>query len=131
MQRGSIHHVGITVRDVNRSEAEFYGPVLGFLGYQRVEGSGRVAFWRDVRSGPTLHLVQAEGALNVPESDHCAFSVESREQVERCHDLLRAQKLDVLSPPADYPQFGEGHYAVFFRDPDGRLFEVLHRQAKP
>jgi hypothetical protein len=33
----------------------------------------------------------------------------------------------VRAAPQDYPHFGPGHYAVFFADPNGRLFEVLHR----
>ena len=127
MQRGSIHHIGLSVRDVEASEAAFYGPVRSFLGYQRVESPGHVSFWRDSRRGPTIHLVRAEDAGNVPENDHCAFAVASREEVERLHALLVEQHIQVLSPPADYPQFGRGHYAVFFRDPDGRLVEVLHR----
>jgi catechol 2,3-dioxygenase-like lactoylglutathione lyase family enzyme len=129
MQPGSIHHIGLSVRDVEAAEAAFYGPVLGFLGYQRVESPGHVSFWRDPKSGPTIHLVRAADAAEVPENDHCAFSVPSREAVESLHDLLVKQDIEVLGPPADYPQFGHGHYAVFFRDPDGRLVEVLHRPA--
>ncbi len=58
MGQGRVHHIGITVRDVNRSERQFYGLVLGFLGYERVDDGDRVSFWRDRKGGPTLHLVQ-------------------------------------------------------------------------
>jgi catechol 2,3-dioxygenase-like lactoylglutathione lyase family enzyme len=127
--RGSLHHVGLTVRDIERSERTFYAPVLGFLGYERVAGPSHVAFWRDPQSGPTLHLVRGEGDLKPPANDHCAFRVDSRERVNDLHQFLLDQRIEVLSAPADYPQFGKGHYAVFFQDPDGRLFEALHRPA--
>jgi catechol 2,3-dioxygenase-like lactoylglutathione lyase family enzyme len=128
MARGSIHHLGLTVRAVERSEAAFYAPVLGFLGYERVVLPGNATFWRDPKRGPTLHLVPAPASgVAPPERDHCAFSVESRERVDRLHELLVARSIEVLSAPAEYPHFGNGHYAVFFKDPDGRLFEVLHR----
>jgi catechol 2,3-dioxygenase-like lactoylglutathione lyase family enzyme len=127
MARGSIHHLGLSVSRVEQSEAEFYAPVLGFLGYERVTSAGDVTFWRDPKRGPTLHLVPAAGGVTPPERDHCAFSVESRERVDRLHEMLVAHSIEVLSPPSEYPHFGKGHYAVFFKDPDGRLFEVLHR----
>ena len=28
-------------------------------------------------------------------------------------------------PPADYPSYGEGYYAVFFTDPDGLKLEGM------
>ncbi len=122
-----VHHMGFTVRNVEISETGFYAPVLGFLGYQRVTGPAHVSFWRDGENGPTVHLVRAEGIVQPPEHDHCAFAVESRAQVDRLHALLVEHRIDVLSSPAEYPQFGARHYAVFFKDSDGRLFEVLHR----
>jgi hypothetical protein len=29
----------------------------------------------------------------------------------------------VVDPPADYPEYGKGYYAVFFLDPDGLKLE--------
>jgi hypothetical protein len=31
----------------------------------------------------------------------------------------------VLDPPADYPTYGDGYYAVFFADPDGIKLEFV------
>jgi hypothetical protein len=31
----------------------------------------------------------------------------------------------VVDPPADYPDYGEGYYAVFFLDPDGLKLEGM------
>ena len=32
----------------------------------------------------------------------------------------------VLDPPAEYPAYAPGYYAVFFGDPDGIKLEVAH-----
>ena len=29
----------------------------------------------------------------------------------------------ILDPPAEYPDYGKGYYAVFFADPDGMKLE--------
>jgi len=47
--------------------------------------------------------------------------------VDELFGRLAELSIEVASPPAEYPNFGTGHYALFFRDPDGRFFEVLHR----
>ena len=36
-----------------------------------------------------------------------------------------SHKLNVVDPPADYPDYGEGYYAVFFTDPDGLKLEGM------
>lgn len=34
--------------------------------------------------------------------------------------------LTVSDPPTEYPDYGEGHYAVFFADPDGLKLEYAY-----
>ena len=38
---------------------------------------------------------------------------------------LQKHKVKVVDPPADYPDYGEGYYAVFFTDPDGLKLEGM------
>jgi hypothetical protein len=38
---------------------------------------------------------------------------------------LKAHRSNVVDPPADYPDYGEGYYAVFFTDPDGLKLEGM------
>jgi len=37
--------------------------------------------------------------------------------------LLKRNKVPGVDPPADYPEYGERYYAVFFTDPDGLKLE--------
>ena len=39
--------------------------------------------------------------------------------------MLQKHDVTVVDPPADYPDYGEGYYAVFFLDPDGLKLEGM------
>ena len=36
----------------------------------------------------------------------------------------------MVDPPAAYPSYGEGYYAVFFLDPDGLKLEGMYFEEK-
>jgi glyoxylase I family protein len=57
---------------------------------------------------------------------HLAWVAQSRDDVDRLHELLVVIGATVLDPPADYPQYREGYYALFFADPDGLKLEFVH-----
>ena len=40
--------------------------------------------------------------------------------------LLKKFGADILDPPAAYPEYGTGYYAVFFADPDGLKLEYAY-----
>lgn len=61
-----------------------------------------------------------------PGLHHLAWRAGSREDVDRLHALLVAHGIEVLDPPAHYPQYWGDYYAVFFEDPDGMKLEVVH-----
>ena len=42
------------------------------------------------------------------------------------YQLLLRIGATILDPPADYPRYGPGYYAVFFSDPDGLKLEYVH-----
>lgn len=77
----------------------------------RAEGAGAEA--RHDRYSPGLH--------------HVAWTAQSRDDVDRLHALLLKRGANVLDPPADYPQYGAGYYAVFFADPDGSKLEYVFK----
>ena len=57
---------------------------------------------------------------------HLALRAARRQDVDGFHAWLVGEGLPVLDPPAEYPQYGEGYYAVFFADPDGLKLELVH-----
>ena len=77
-------------------------------------------------------LVETRGAgaerihdRNAPGLHHLAWSAESREDVDRLHELLIGTGATILDAPADYPRYGPTYYAVFFADPDGLKLEYV------
>lgn len=125
----ALDHVDLTVRDLARSTA-FYDKLLPALGMRRVAHDEYVAWGNGhmnvgLRAAATEHrdtpFTRARAGLH-----HLALRARSRSDVDRLHAFLVREGITVLDPPAEYPQYGPGYYAVFFTDPDGLKLEVVH-----
>jgi catechol 2,3-dioxygenase-like lactoylglutathione lyase family enzyme len=57
---------------------------------------------------------------------HLAFRTFTRADVDRFHDYLVAESVEILDPPREYPHYGIGYYALFFSDPDRIKLELVH-----
>ena len=62
-----------------------------------------------------------------PGLHHIAWNAESPADVDALYALLQRIGARVLDPPAAYPRYGEGYYAVFFADPDGLKLEYVYK----
>lgn len=133
--RGAVHHIDLTVTDPDRSRV-FYETVLAFIGYRLADSSPRGYDFDCVTDGGfcSIGIVRAEGAnatrvhdRTSPGLHHLAWTAESRADVDALHQLLVAIGAEVLDPPAEYPRYGAGYYAVFFADPDGLKLEFVYR----
>ena len=126
--QGLVHHIDITVSDLDRSTA-FYDGLLPVMGFRRSA---------DVPEGPIWAGAHAEIGLTAaletsrrdhdrysPGLHHLAFSAPDRAAVDTFHDRLLHLGVKVLDAPAEYPQYGPGYYAVFFADPDGIKLEYV------
>ena len=58
-----------------------------------------------------------------PGLHHLALRASSRADVDALHAKLNAFGATILDPPQDYPDYGDGYYAVFFADDDGMKLE--------
>jgi catechol 2,3-dioxygenase-like lactoylglutathione lyase family enzyme len=136
-----IDHIQITVRDLNAAE-QFYDklmPILGFDLSRKSKGrvaahefdvieyfhpllifginSPRAAFKDDV-----IHR-RRPGALH-----HLAFKAISREEVDELYSAIKETGARIVEPPKFYPQHGERYYALFFKDPEGIKYEIVHEE---
>lgn len=132
--RGFIHHLDLTVKDPSASAA-FYDAVLGHMGYRRWSDDEDGIDWEHASAGdqlPTIGIFRARGENRERRHDryspglhHVAWIAESREDVDALHALLLKIGATVLDAPADYPEYGNGYYAVMFADPDGLKLEYV------
>jgi len=133
--RGAIHHLDLTVRDPWASHS-FYAAVLGFMGYREVADHDR-GFDYDLTTPAgfcSIGIMKAQGPnagrahdRYSPGLHHVAWTAGSRKDVDALHKLLKEIGAEILDPPADYPRYGAGYYAVFFADPDGLKLEFVHK----
>lgn len=129
-----LHHIALTAADLPKS-AEFYDAVLGVLGYRRTHSYDTICVWGD--GEPEVLLYPVEGSDTSPHRkgrpglQHLALAVADRDTVNRVHDAVAAGGWTVVFPPADYPDYADGYYAVFVEDPDGSRWEFLHTPEQP
>jgi glyoxylase I family protein len=126
IQATAIHHITLTVSDVQRSQA-FYEAVLGF--HKVAEYGPRAVM---VRGAVTLVLGPPPDPAQAPAGDrfnpnrvgldHLSFAVESRDELERAQRVLAARGVEHKSIKDLGP--GLGVYVFAFRDPDNIALEL-------
>jgi glyoxylase I family protein len=129
--RGRMHHMDITVGDLARSKP-FYDLVLGFMGYRCLKSSDEVVVWSlALPDGVCEMAIRPEKSTRRHDRytvglHHFAWNADSPDDVDRLYGTLVEAGVPILDPPAEYPQYGAGYYAVFFADPDGIKLEYVH-----
>jgi glyoxylase I family protein len=130
MFRG-IHHLGLTVRDVDASAA-WYEDVLGFhrVGdFEAPDGERRKVFLRHEGLQTRLGLTEHRAASADPFDerrvglDHLAFAVESRRDLDTWAERLRGA--GVPHSPVAAANSISGAAVLVFRDPDNIQLEVF------
>ncbi len=125
-----IEHIVLQVGDLERSK-KFYDIVLGHLGFEIEWEFDRVVGWNNGDTMVWIRETDAQGKkrkfrLGDIGIHHYAFELAKREHVDGLYALLKKHKITVVDPPADYPSYGEGYYAVYFLDPDGIKLEGVY-----
>ena len=125
-----IDHIVLRVSDFEVSR-RFYDRLLSFLGFVEEWDLGRTVGWNN---GVTMiWVVEADAAgRRHPHHTgdigfhHYAFELGAREEVDELGEFLVREGVAIVDPPAAYPSYGEGYYAVFFLDPDGLKLEAMY-----
>ena len=122
-----IDHLVLSVGDFGRSK-EFYGKLLGFLGFKLKYDYADMAGWSN---GETLFWIAAADARGRKRKyrkgdigfHHYAFEMSSRRDVDNLGVFLEQNGMTVVDPPGEY--YGRNYYAVYFTDPDGMKLEGM------
>jgi glyoxylase I family protein len=126
-----IHHLGLTVRDVDASAA-WYEQVLGFERagrYESPDGARRKVFLRHPGFGVRLGLTEHHGATDegFDETrvglDHLAFAVTDRHELDGWTARLAAAAIthSPIAPANSIP----GAFVLVLRDPDNIQLELI------
>ena len=117
MQPLAVHHVSITVTDVDTAFA-FYTGVLGLVGRADRPDLGFGGAWLDA-GGQQLHLVEGR-----PPEDHGQHFALQVADLDDTVGELRGRGLDVTDPSPAGPT-----RQAFLHDPEGNLVELLETVA--
>ena len=122
-----IDHLVLSVGNFARSK-DFYGKVLGFLGFKLKHTYPDMAGWSN---GKTLFWIAAADAKGKTHKyrkgdigfHHYAFELSSRKDVDALGAFLVEHGMTVVDPPGEY--YEPSYYAVYFTDPDGMKLEGM------
>ena len=126
-----LDHVGINCSDLPAAAA-FYDKVLGALGFSRLMdfdvaigyGASKPDFWISIQ--PT------EGPASGPNREiHVAFEAADADAVRAFFEAARSLGAEVLHEPRFWPEYHEGYYGAFVRDPEGNNVEAVCHTAQP
>jgi catechol 2,3-dioxygenase-like lactoylglutathione lyase family enzyme len=121
-----IDHLVLSVGDLARSK-EFYGKLLGFLGFELKYDYGDMVGWSNGRTLFWIAAADAQGRKRKYRKGdigfhHYAFELSSRKDVDELGAFLDKNEMTVTDPPGEYY---DSYYAVYFADPDGMKLEGM------
>jgi catechol 2,3-dioxygenase-like lactoylglutathione lyase family enzyme len=122
-----IDHLVLSVGNFARSK-QFYGKVLGFLGFEFKHAypdmagwsNGKTLFWIAAADGKGKKHKYRKGDIGF---HHYAFELSSRKDVDALGAFLVEHGMNVVDPPGAY--YEPSYYAVYFTDPDGMKLEGM------
>lgn len=134
-----MDHIQITIKDMERAEP-FYDRLMPILGYDLRNKITAVIPEHDLYVVEYLHPDMDFGICS-PRSafkddsvhrrkpgaiHHLAFRAANRGEVDRLYAEITAIGAEIVHAPRIFPEHGPNYYALFFKDPDGIKYEVVH-----
>ena len=128
-----LGHLGVNVADLSRAK-RFYDAIMPLLDFEPFfdtdtefsyrPAAGKIGTWIFFYGA----LEQGEYSRHRPGLQHLAFMVGTRRAVHDVHAAALELGASTIHEPQEFPQYHEGYYAAFFKDPDGFTVEVVcHR----
>jgi len=123
-----MSHVSIGTSDMARAVA-FYDAVLSALGCKKLfEYPFAVAYGKQFPEFWVQKPVDGQPA-SVGNGTHFCFIAESKAAVHAFHEAALAAGATDDGPPGPRPEYSQGYYGAFARDPDGHKIEAAYFDA--
>ncbi|CAO3571518.1 unnamed protein product [Mortierella alpina] len=133
---GSLHHLSLSVTDMTKSVKFYKFLYEDILGFKELMITDDYAMWWKYGSG-AIGISPARTKISHHKFNagfhHMGLNLDSRQEIDDAYKKLqeffaenKEQQLgEILDAPAEY-EYMPGYYAVFFTDPDGMKFELVH-----
>ena len=125
-----LGHLGINVPDLDQAR-RYYGRIMPLLGFDTFLDADDQVAYRPAGGKPGTYLFvypatePADYSRHRPGLQHLAFMVRTRSDVDAAHALAIELGSPVLHPPRHFPDYPPPHYATFWLDPFGFMFEAV------
>jgi len=123
---GMIDHVSVGVSDL-KAAARFYDSILGAIGYMKMDDREKTAGWGKPGKHSEFWINLWPGMKPLPPESgtHICLRAADTKMVDAFHAAALKAGASSDGAPGPRPDFGEGYYAAFIRDPDGNRIEVV------
>lgn len=119
-----IDHVSVPVRNLENA-TRFYETVLGALGIAKLEARAATVGFGKTYPDFWINLRSDMAAVAADSGAHVCFRARTTDLVDGFHEAALAAGGLSDGAPDLRPQYGEGYYAAFIRDPDGNRIEAV------
>jgi catechol 2,3-dioxygenase-like lactoylglutathione lyase family enzyme len=126
MKTRFFDHIDLRVKDRARAQ-RFYEKVLPAIGFTRENSDDEWGAFYVAGEGKPPFFGFTEDPEHRPNGTRISFWADSREEVDRVAEVVRAAGGRVLEGPELCVDYTPDYYAFFFEDPDGNKLEICHR----
>jgi catechol 2,3-dioxygenase-like lactoylglutathione lyase family enzyme len=131
MMARMIDHFGINCADL-AAAAAFYDRVLGVLGQRRIMDFGMAIGYGTDKPDFWIGAQPPQGPASGPNREvHIAFPAADAATVRAFFEAATELGAETLHAPRLWPEYHEGYYGAFVRDPDGNNVEAVCHTAGP
>lgn len=127
-------HLQLNVSSLEKSSS-FYDPIMKMLGWKKEINEKNIIGYVNHEMSQAQWIFFEQTTAKFAEKkyhrkqtglNHLAFYVDSKEEVDKAYDFIKQRATILYDGPKEYPDYGEGYYAIYFEDPDRVKLEVCY-----
>ena len=116
-----LHHVALFIKNFEACE-RFYVDLLDMKIMWRPDADN--LYLTSGNDNLALHRASADFVPTKHQRlDHIGFFLTERDEVDRWHDYLLANEVNIVAPPKDHR---DGTRSLYCKDPDGNVVQIIY-----